>query len=247
MAQFSFGNGSIWGVNSAANSTPVRLGALQDVSIDFSFNTKMLYSSYQFPAAIGRGLGKIEGKASFGAFYARAFNDLFFNESAPPSTAQTFVADNEAGSVPASSTYTITVTNAMTYVKDLGVIYALTGLPLTRVASVSAIGQYSVNVSTGVYTFYSADASASVQISYTYTASSGKTITGVNQLLGQQPFFSIVLYNSFDAKVSYLELFRCVSSKLTFPFKLEDFTIMDFEFQAFADASNNVFKLSTAE
>jgi len=246
MAQYSFGNGSIWGTNSAANSTPVRLGALQDVTVDFSFNTKMLHGSYQFPLAIGRGLGKVDCKASYGQFFARAFNDLFFNEAAAPASSSILVADNESGSVPGSSTYTITVANSANFVEDLGVIYANTGLPLTKVASGPAAGQYSV--SAGVYTFAAGDASASVKLSYTYSASgSGKTITGANQLLGQQPFFSCILTSTFNSKALYLKLNKCVSSKLSFPFKLEDFTINDFEFSAFADDSNNVFTLSTAE
>jgi hypothetical protein len=38
-----------------------------------------------------------------------------------------------------------------------------------------------------------------------------------------------------------------MSSKFTLPYKLEDFTIADFEFAAFADDSNSVGSLSMAE
>jgi hypothetical protein len=47
------------------------------------FSTKQLYSSKQFPVAIGRGTGKIKGKANFAQFNAQTFNDLFFGLSNP--------------------------------------------------------------------------------------------------------------------------------------------------------------------
>ena len=37
--------------------------------------------------------------------------------------------------MPAGSPYTVTVANAATFAADLGVVYAATGLPLTKVAS----------------------------------------------------------------------------------------------------------------
>ena len=46
----------------AANVTsPVKFGVLQEVSLDVSFDTKMLYGNQQFPIAVGRGKGKVSG------------------------------------------------------------------------------------------------------------------------------------------------------------------------------------------
>ena len=43
--QFGFGSGVMFAVRQdVANSTPVRFGAMQEVNIDFSGDTKMLYS-----------------------------------------------------------------------------------------------------------------------------------------------------------------------------------------------------------
>jgi hypothetical protein len=249
MAQYNFGAGSLWGTSTNANSTPIRFGGMQGVQVDFSFTTKELYSSYQMPIALGRGAGKIDCKASFAQFNALILNDLFFNLGSAPSTTEIKVADNEAGAIPGSSTYTITVSNSATFTEDLGVIYAdgaNAGIAFTKVASSPAVGQYSV--SAGVYTFASADASKNVKISYKYTVpSAGKTLTITNQLLGSAAFFSANLVSQYNGKQMIVTLNRCMSNKLTLPLKLEDFTIADFEFSAFADDSNEIGKISLVE
>ncbi len=61
----AFGSGVLIATPSGANATPVQFGALQDVSLDFSFASKQLFGQYQFPIAFARGEGKISGKAKF--------------------------------------------------------------------------------------------------------------------------------------------------------------------------------------
>ena len=246
--QTYFGSGSLWGTRTdVANSTPIKFGALQEVNLEFSANTKELYGGSQFPIAVARGTGKITGKAK-AAIQGAVFSDLFFGVSR--STGYTQVAITEAGAIPGVSTYTITVSNSATFVADLEVTYATTGLPFTKVASGPTVGQYSV--SAGVYTFAAADASKAVLISYTYTtASSGQSFTVTNQALGVQPVFSAVLSMQYTAPSGlvkgYLKLPACVASKLSIPTKLEDFTISEFDFSAFADASGNVMQFSSSE
>lgn len=241
--QYVFGSGVLFGRKTGvSNPTPVRFGALQDVSVDISFTTKELYGQYQFPLAIGRGTAKITGKAKFGQFNAQAFNDLFFGESSLGS-GETVTSVQEAKTVTAN---TVTVTNNSTFALDLGVIVANTGQVLQRVASSpSGTGNYSCNETTGVYTFNSAMNNTSVQVSYSYTdASNGSTITLVNQVLGAAPQFLLVLTETFNSNKLNLQLNACMANKLTMATKLEDFTIPEFDFQAFADASNNIGALS---
>ena len=243
--EYQFGAGTLYG-KSLTNTpaTPIRFGALQDVSIDFQFTTKELFGSYQFPLAIGRGTGKISGKANFAQFNAQAFNDLFFGLS-NPSTGELQTAVAEAKTVTAN---TVTVTHNTTFVRDLGIVYATTGLPLSRVTSGPLTGNYSCNESTGVYTFNSGDNNAAVNVSYNWTdAANGKQISISNQLLGNAPQFLGVFTNTFQGKQMTLVLNACMSSKLTLATKLEDFTIPAFDFQAFADSANNVGVLSLDE
>lgn len=251
MAQYSFGAGVLYG-KSLTNTpaTPVRFGALQDVSIDFQFNTKELYSSKQFPVAVGRGTGKIMGKANFGQFNAQAFNDLFFGLS-NPSTGSTRTEVEEAGTV-TSNIVTVSHNGAGVFVSDQGVVLASDHSVYTRVTSAPVGQQYSCNETTGVYTFNASQNAAAVLVSYTWAdAANGKKITLTNQLLGASPQFSLVLTESFTrlatTKKLTLTLNACMSSQLTIATKLEDFTIPAFSFQAYADDSDGIGSFSLEE
>lgn len=240
-----FGSGSLFGTPSGSNPTPVQFGVLQEVSLDFNFTIKELYGQYQFPVDIGRGTAKVTGKAKSGELDPDILGTLFFNESL--TTGQIIGVVNEAGTVPASSTYTVTVTNSATWTVDLGVFYAATGVRMRRVASAPSAGEYSV--AAGVYTFASADASTAVLISYEYTSNTGgRKFEITNNLLGDSPSFSM---NFVGKRVSggttrntTINLNRCMSSKLSLATKLEDFTIPDFDFNAMADDSGSVGTMS---
>src|ERR1017187_6861835 len=127
-SNYGFGSGVLFGTPSTAAATPVRFGILQDVSIDFAFSTKQLFGTYQFPVAIGRGTAKVTGKAKFARIDSEVLNTLFFNQT-QGSTKQIIYVDAEAGAVPATSTYTVTVVNSATFESDQGVNYATTGQP----------------------------------------------------------------------------------------------------------------------
>lgn len=245
MSQYGFGSGTLWGVtNTGSNPTPGRFGALQDASVDFTATTKELYGSYQFPLAVGRGTIKVQGKARYAQMQSRQLGDLFFGVSA--STGQNVAADGEAGNIPSSVAYTVTVVNSATWTTDLGVRYATTGLPFTRVASAPTVGQYSV--SAGVYTFAVADAGLAVKIDYMYTvAASGSELSIANQLIGTTPTHKAVLQQQFNGNKVCMQLNQCVSSKYTFATKLEDFNIPEWDFSAFVDTSNTLGILSFAE
>lgn len=233
-----FGSGTLYGVNSVANSTPVKFGALQGCSIDLSFSNKELYGQHNFPITVARGTGKITGKASNATFQARAFNDLFFNNTL--ATGKTITAIDEAGTIPSpSGPYTVTVANSATFSSDLGVIDKATGNLMEKVASAPATGQYSV--AAGVYTFAAADAGKAVLINYQYTvAASGKKIVIAQNLIGVAPKFKVVLSTKYDGQQIDLQLNACVATKMSFATKQEDFAMPDFEFSAFADDSGTV-------
>lgn len=244
--QYSFGSGVLYGRSLVSNvPTPVRFGALQGVSIDMAFTVKELYGQYQFPIALGRGTGKITGKADFAQFNAQAFNDLFFGLS-NPATGSTRTAVAEAQTITANA---VTATYGANFVADLGVVRASDQAVFTRVAANSAVGlQYSVNETTGVYSFNATQNAVAVLVSYTYSdGANGKKISITNQLLGNSPQFMAVFTETFNGKSMTISLNSCMSSKLSLVTKLEDFTIPAFDFMAFADSSNSIGSFSTEE
>lgn len=239
--QYGFGSGSLWGIDSGSNPTPPRFGALQDCSVDFSFNVKELHGQYQFPLTVARGTGKIASKAKFAQLSGRVLNSLFLNQT--KAAGQTSVAQDESGTI---TTGAVTVANSANFVEDLGVRYSATGLPLVRVASAPAAGQYSV--SAGVYTFNSGENATVVKIDYTYSISgSGEKITISNQLLGQAPTFKAVFTQLYASVRQTLTLNANVSAKMSVGSKLEDFLMPEMDFSAFADSGNNIGTWSLGE
>lgn len=245
--QYEFGTGSLFGKSlNAGVQTPVQFGALQGVTVDFSFTQKELYSKNQFPIALARGTGKISGKADFAQFNAQVFNDLFFGASSVSAGAVRTVtseAQTTAGNTP-----TATATNGGNFAQDLGVTLAATGVVLTAVANAPVAGQYTCNATSGVYTFNAAQANTPVFLNYTYNDSvTGKKITITNQLLGTAPQFMAVFTQQFQNKMMTIVLNACMSSKLGLATKLEDFTQPGFDFMAFSDAAGNIGSINLEE
>jgi hypothetical protein len=247
--QLAFGSGALWGERTDLTGSgigPRQFGVLQDIQIDFDWTQKELYGQFQFPVAVGRGQGKISGKAKFAQILGLLYSDLFFGEAA--ATGQFGIAEYEAGTVPATTPFALTVLNAASYNDDLGVAYAATGERFNRVATPSSPGQYSVNFATGIYTFSAADEGAAVLISYTYIiTASGSQITLTNQLMGINPTFKATFYATYAGKGTALRLNACTASKLSLPTKIDDWTIEELDFMAFADASGTIGYFSTVE
>jgi hypothetical protein len=242
---YSFGSGVLIGTRTdIADATPVNFGLVQEVTIDQSASIKEIHGQFQYPLAGARGTIKTTGKAKVARISGLAFANLYYGIT--PSSGQLATAFAEAGSVPASTPYTVTVANAASFVDDEGVVYAATGLPLTKVTSSPSTGQYSVVA--GVYTFNAADAGMSVLTTYTYTiASAGQQINVTNPLIGTTPSFQALFYTTFQGQAVTLKLNNCTASKLSFGTKLEDFVMPEFDFSCFADAAGNVMSWSFAE
>jgi hypothetical protein len=237
MTQYAFGVGALIALRTDIQSaTPAQFGTLQDLQIDLSFTVKELMGQFQAPAALARSAMKITGKAKAARITAANFNNIFFGQTL--STGNTLTQLNEAGTVPGSAAYSVQVANHSTFVADLGVAYAATGVMLTPVSSSPSTGQYTV--SSGVYTFSSGDANAALLLTYTYTTTGGTSVALTNLAMGSAPSFKLVLNEQFQGKTLNLALNSVIAPKLSLAFKNEDFMIPEFDFQAAADAAGNI-------
>lgn len=246
MQSIQFGTGALYaqpiGGNMAANPTPRRFASLQDVQLDIAVTLKELRGMFLFPDDVAPAQMKITGKAKMGQIDGNLFNDLFFGQTI--ATTPNPTVTNEAHSVPATTPFTVTITPPAsgTFADDLGVLYSATGQAFTKVASAPAVGQYSI--SGGVYTFASADASAGVLVSYTYTLATGGTLITVNnQLQGFGPVFECWVAQQYSGHSVTWKLFSCRSNKLTAPTKIGDYTIPEFDFEAYANAAGVVLSI----
>ncbi len=239
--QSVFGAGFLFAIPSGSPSTPVRFGALQSVSVDPSFDNKMLYGSKQFPIEQGRGKGKLELKAETGRFDPMLFNQQFFGVTL--ATGEVLNSVDEAGVVPLTTTYTISVANAASWQTDLGVYNPALGIFYTRVASAPAAKQYTV--AAGVYTFATTEAGNALQLSYSYTSTTtGSTLAITNQQMGTSPIFAVQLVNKFRGKSLSMFFPAVQSSKLSMPLKLDDFLMSSIDFSAQDDGAGNVFTIT---
>jgi hypothetical protein len=242
----NFGTGTLWGAATQdafgatiANPSPAKFGILQDVSVEFDRDIKELYGQLAFPVAVAGSKMKIAIKAKFAQILGRIFNDMFFGQGMTAGTQTSAVEDLTGTAIP-TTPFQITVTppNAGTYLRDLGVLNAA-GVPLQRVASAPAAGQYSL--AGAVYTFAAADVGLVVYTSYAYTFAlvSAKAVTLTNIAMGTVPIFGIDLPCKYNGKTAYFRLSNCVAKKLTFDPKQDDFTMVDMDIVAFADPVTN--------
>lgn len=246
--QLIFGIGALWGQRSDVPGVgPDQFAVLQDNSVDFTFEVKELYSQLGYPIDIARGKGKITGKAKVARIYSNLYADIFFGETV--STGEDNVSENENHTLGAA---TLAVTNASSFVADLGVYYSAAGNYRFQyvTGTPAALGTYTTGTN-GEYTFFTGDIGAVVSVSYVYTDTSGKTITINNHFMGYTPTFMGTFYQQRATQGSSgqltLRLNECVSSHLTIPSRIDDYAIQDFDFQAFSSGTNVVGTISTSE
>lgn len=242
--QLTFGAGDVFATltqdaNGAAvtNPTPIRIAGLQEMSLDFSGDLKSLHGQNRFPLAVAQGKVTVTGKLKGALISGLALNTLFFGSGLTSGTMKAAYADNTGALIPATPfTITPTVPNTGTWTDDLGVV--LNGVPMVRVASAPATGQYSV--SAGVYTFAAADTGAKVYISfsYTYTLAAAKRLQLLNLPMGYTPLLKLHYLSYFQGKRALVVLEAVTSNKLAlFAAKNDDFSVPELDFSAQTDAS----------
>ena len=249
---YTFGAGVLIGTpqtladgTAIATPTPVQFCVLQDVTIDQQWESKTLYGANSFPVAVGRGKGKIDIKASSANFNAELFNAFIYGQTTTAGYGAIY--QDLTGTPIPTSPFQITPTppNSGVFAADLGAQDA-NAVPFTKVAPASTPtgGQY--NVSGGVYTFSTQDNAAAVRayINYRYTnassPASAKTLNVLNQPMGYAPFFQADFSGFYRGKAYTVRYPQVMASKLSLAWKNDDFTIPNFEMEAFADSSGYI-------
>lgn len=245
MTQYVFGTGQLFSLP-VGGGAPMKFGALQDVSVDFSGDIKQLHGQYQYALSVARGKSKVEWKASSGNVDVQAYNTIYFNEAQGVTDGQLVQVFNEPAEIGATP-FQVTVANSADFTMDLGVKDAITGAPYEQVAETATptTGQYKVSA-TGIYTFAAADTGKDVLIDYLYEDDdAGGSLTITNQLMGSAPRFMLVLSQTFEGKVFTLVLYANVADKLSLPLKQDDYLIAEISGQSFANDAGNVARITT--
>lgn len=242
----TFGAGRFFGINNVTNPTPARFSVPQDQSITFKRDVKSLFGESQLAADVAGGSMTVTGKVTLGTTVARIFADLIFGDAG--SANQTLQADKEAGTVPATTPFTITVANSASWTVDLGVRSVDTGALLTCVASASEVAGKSYSVAAGVYKFAAGDANKSFKISYLYTAAnSGETVIMSNQPMGKTGNFTGVYVFPWGTEQDVITLNNCIASGTEISTKMGDYAKPTFDFEAACDNNDVLGTFSFAE
>ena len=239
--QSAFGAGFLWGT--PVGGAPIMFASLQSCSLDASFDQKILYGQSSFAQEMARGKGKLDFKATVGRIDPALFNAIFW--SGTSAAGQIHTALGEAAPLTASggaTTISVQAANASAFRTDLGVFDPAAGRFMTQVAQGTTPGgdQYTVNSTTGGYTFAAADAGKMVKLYYTYGLTTGTTVTVANSLMDSGPVFRADLVQTFRGKQSVFTAWACQAFKLSFPFKQDDFTLPEFDFSAMDDGTGAV-------
>jgi len=245
-----FGSGIIWaypsGAQTGSNVTPCEIGTLQNCKLDITADIKSLFGLWSFPVDSAIGKRNIKGSAAFAQYEGTTWNNLLWGSAGSTAVgAAQITSYREAWSIPAVSTYIVTVTNSATFVQDGGVLYTATGKQFEAILTgTPTIGQY--KVSAGVYTFAAADASTAVVITYSYSSTTdGQTFTVTNTAMGSGPIVGLQLLLPYESP-SFASLDRGIFlpnvriGNLSLASKLDDYTEENTTFEAFANLTTGV-------
>lgn len=249
MTAYNFGIGTVIGRRTDQAAQPAFFGTIQDINVDIDQTLVELYGQLKLPVDIAPSKMKISGKAKFARIQLNQLNNMLINDAV--TTASGFdMASAESHTATATS---FTVTHGATFIVDLGVFYHSNGLQLTPVTATPSQGSYVPGLTTvGTYTINASDESAALDVYYTYTVTTLQQVTGTNQFMGTGPIFELTMSNHYTNNLGVvgtlnIRLNACRSSRWTFPFSNVNYTIPDFDFQAFADSTGSWGTVVTTE
>lgn len=241
-----FGPGIAWASRTDISpSTPFNVGLCNEFSVDASFDTDELYGQYQVPLLVGRTKMKVTGKVTPALVSGGALSTFLLGQSFTRGTqhnATTLTEDIPES--PGAYTVTPAVPSAGTFLSDLGVVDLESNQAMQKVATTVALvaGTYYVDETTGIYTFAAADAGKSISVSfaYSYTSADSQTATWNNQLLGTTPTFRLDYKTVFDGQTFYVRLFKCTASKTSLGFKLDKFSMPEYDFSVMDNGQHQI-------
>src|SRR5579859_3294964 len=230
--------------NPAPNPTPLTVGVIQNVKVAFGAEIKSLYGQNQWPVDTAIGKRSIKGSFEFAQLSNILLSQLFLGDSVAPGIVEVSGNGNGEDHAIPGTPYQVVITppSSGTFLNDRGVAFSLTGVPLTKVASGPTTGQYSVNESTGTYTFAAADTLLHVIITYTYSLTAGTTLTSGNHPMGFGPVLGLNIVFPYEAGGGnnaigfYFPNVRL--GKIDLATKIDDYNMLTTDFEAFAGSAN---------
>lgn len=242
----SFSTGFLAAIPAGANPTPVPFAILQDVSIDISRDLKKLRGQNKHVIAVGEAGVDVTGKVGNGSFFGAAMATILGGAAVAGSELPIV---GETATIP-TTPFQVTVAQGATFKKNYGVLDLTTGKMMTRGATATGTGVYSVNETTGQYTFNTADAGHKVSFVYTHMAAAlGTSVAITNSVMS---IATGVQLAAFGPKVGTTALgfigYNTHFTKFGLSLKVEDFAAQSADFFCAQSATSDaVFDLIAPE
>ena len=237
----------------AGGGNPIELGVVNAASLDLRVDLKELRGAFRYPIAVADGRGTASGQISFMQLWPQALAAVLGGTQLS-STPQAVIAEQGT-----AATNSYTLVNGSTMVPGSEIVIAIiAGNPVfySRVATAPASattlgvanGTYSIT-GAGVITFAVADATVKLTVSYLYTPAAAINNSAVAlQQVGMNSALTFQLTLIGTGKNIYtnqaqqfiVQLNACLAPSLRFNFKLDDFTDVQVDYQAFIDANGNL-------
>jgi hypothetical protein len=265
---FGFGAGRARIIPSGG--TPYELGVVQSASAEFKVDLKELRGPYRYPIAVADGKGTASGKVSFANLWPPTLSEILAAAAPTASPASTSVGQaviNESGLI-ATHAYQLQQSTGLAgaspfIVGSEIVVVTVAGSPYyyTRVtaggeaaasATAPLAGKYSITTTGSaapILQFITADNGNTVSVTYLFTptTTNANAIVSLGQLgMNTAPTFQLTLIGTgknyySNAAQQFIIVFNAVlAPSLKFDFKLDDFTMLDLDYQAFIDANGNL-------
>jgi hypothetical protein len=248
----------------------LELGVVQSASLELKVDLKELRGAYRFPIAVADAKGTASGKVTFAQLWPATLSAILsgtLSTTAAAAEAVPVAVINEQQPL-VTSTATLTHGATMVVGSEVVTVVDATGdavfysrVTATPVASITAgktLGSYTITTG-GLITLATGDTATSVLVSYQYLPAAGtaplptgspqnNASISLKQIgVNSAPTFQLMLigtgarniYNS-SAQQFVVQLNACLAPSMKMDFKLDDFSMVDLDFQAFTDVQGNL-------
>lgn len=249
MTQYTFGAGYVIGRRTDLPYQPVAFfGTTQDWSFDIDQKLVTLLGQYKDPVDVAPSERLVTGKIKFARMQASTLGNMLLGV-VPTANAGFDMVANEGHT---ATTTTFAVTNGSTFLEDLGLFYASSGIALSPVSATPSQGQYiPPTASPGVYTINSLDESIGINAFYQISTTSQYEIDVNNVLMGTGPTveldFSVPYSVNGVAKKLNIQCYEARISKMTNAFKNTGYLVPEMDFTLFCNPAGNLFRWSMTE
>lgn len=234
---FIFGQGDIYTTPNAKNPTPIKVATPQSLDLSISGDVATVFGNQSFAKASASTTKEVTGTITLAEFQPEFVSRYLLGATKAQGRHKQVedIVELTSTGTPATVSYV-----AEDFNRDLGVVSRL-GVKFTRVASAPAEYEYSLDTTTGTYTFNSAQAGVEVAVRYSqFLENEGTRYILKNSLMGSTPSFRLETVGMFQGKGYGFIFYNCTATSYSQSTTNDGFALPTFEFSASVDENDEL-------